>query len=366
VFLRGGNAFTANSILGLTDNFTLTLQTGNSSIIFKTNGSNIGAWDSTGNFVVGGTTSTAKSRVLGAANGTNELIRWDSSTTNRLLLLENGTGTVTGTWTFSDINISNQAAAATEQRTIFIDSTGKLQKTGFIKHDETNKKITFTGKDTTGSTVARFEASDNSALFEVYTDFTARFFGGVAFMTVPNTITSGNAGIETQDITGIQFRVKDLSSNDFWTVEKLVTTNKRLTRFKKAIILDTGIGMERYDDQIAFVTSTTAAAQNVALKYYNTYRFSTYIKVSNVMAYATNGNLVGMKDIVVTAKNVAGTVTTGVVTVTSDPVPNTITGTFNININGTAIELRFQNDTGTGRTYTVFADYSYAIIPLPL
>lgn len=50
IYERGGNAFGVNSILGLTDNFRLTLQTGNNDIDFTTNGivratlSNIGIW----------------------------------------------------------------------------------------------------------------------------------------------------------------------------------------------------------------------------------------------------------------------------------------------------------------------------------
>lgn len=66
IYLRGGNTFGAASILGLTDNFDLTLQTGVANLIFKTNSTtrlnitSAGVGTVTGNWTLNGFTSVGE------------------------------------------------------------------------------------------------------------------------------------------------------------------------------------------------------------------------------------------------------------------------------------------------------------------
>jgi hypothetical protein len=265
--------------------------------------------------------------------------------------------------TIGILKISGQAASSGVKNPTNIDSAGLVTKTDFVEVDTTNKTITHTGKDTLTSVVHHWRNGAMQALVTFYNDFTVRFWGTVAFIFVPTDITAGNAGIETRDIDGIQWREKDGSSNDFRTLEKIAMTDtntnlrgKRINRFKKPIILDTGVGSPQVDDQIPGVSTTTvAAANNVILSLAIPTDHAMVLHLKNVIAYATNGNVVSMKNLQLVFRNVAGVVTAGTTAVTNDPIAGV-----------TSVELRLTNDTGTGRQYYVFGNYAYSIIPLPL
>lgn len=98
IFTRGGNAFGATSILGLTDNNILNIQTGNSTVNINTNGANRVAIGNTGAAVfTSAATSSAftVNATLGAASAAQ--IRFQISGTDKFHIKDNGAISITPT-----------------------------------------------------------------------------------------------------------------------------------------------------------------------------------------------------------------------------------------------------------------------------
>lgn len=92
IYLRGGNNFGANSILGLTDNFNLTLQTGNANLLFNTNATARGGIYSDGKFLLGGTDNTPSTNTIitNTPNFTNILDLRNQAGNSRWLIDNSG------------------------------------------------------------------------------------------------------------------------------------------------------------------------------------------------------------------------------------------------------------------------------------
>lgn len=214
-------------------------------------------------------------------------------------------------------------------------------------------------------------------LFKIRNDQGIEVGGTISEIEVPSTITAGNAYLTFRDLNGEQYAFKDSSSNRYFTFEKLASTNAtdllltdptRIIRLKRTTIFDKGVSHQIIRDQITpVVTSTTASAQNTLSSWTIPTGYSLSIKAIDLRAYATDGSVIKYP-LELVAKNVGGTVT-----VASNlsaglelELPNTLTGNFNTNITGTTVDIRFQNETGTGKTYTIFFAYEYSILPVPV
>jgi hypothetical protein len=225
---------------------------------------------------------------------------------------------------------------------------------------------TFDGANTLITGYALTVRNSAAALiFRTRNDQSVEFGGSVMEIEVPAAVTAGNASINFNDLTGEQFGLKDKSSNKYLTFEKLAS-GTRIVRNRRAMVLDRGVGLEVYNDQVSIVTTTTAAAQNIVLSIAIPAGFMLSFKAYHMIAYATDESVVSADDLQVTAKNVSGTVTSASTTISHQRLPGTLNGSFNTNISGTDFQLRFQNESGTGKTYTVELDYTYTLIPKPI
>jgi hypothetical protein len=225
---------------------------------------------------------------------------------------------------------------------------------------------TFTGANTLITGYALTVVNSAAGLiFRTRNDQSVEFGGSVMEIEVPSAVTAGNGSINFNDLTGEQFALKDKSSNKYLTFEKLAS-GTRIVRNRRAMVLDRGVGMEVYNDQVSITTTITAAAQNIILTIAIPTGFMLSFKAYHMIAYATDESVVSADDLQVTAKNVSGTVTSAATSLTHQRLPNTLNGSFNTNISGTDFQLRFQNETGTGKTYTIELDFTYTLIARPL
>jgi hypothetical protein len=234
----------------------------------------------------------------------------------------------------------------------------------WVTYDRTNRTIIETGINNLNSVLRRWRNSDLTAILTLYNDLRAEFGGSISEIEIPSTITAGNASLNFNDLTGEQYAFKDKSSNKYITFERLAD-GTRIVRNRRAMVLDRGVGMEVYNDQVSIVTTGTAAGQNVVLSIPIPAGFCLSFKAYHMIAYATDESVVSADDLQVTAKNVSGTVTSASNAITHQRLPNTLNGSFNTSINGTTFQLRFQNESGTGKTYTIELDYTYTLIPKP-
>jgi hypothetical protein len=97
-FLRGGNAFGGTSVLGLTDNFNLTLQTGNANLLLNTNATNRLTINNSGQW------TTSVSVPAGTGTGYDFAPTLNGTGSNTLVGL-NVNATFSGTLTSSTLNI---------------------------------------------------------------------------------------------------------------------------------------------------------------------------------------------------------------------------------------------------------------------
>lgn len=273
---------------------------------------------------------------------------------------------IANTATFNDVILINQAATIGTRNQASIDDTGQLRKTSWAVVDETNRKTTKTGKDNLiVTTLEEWLNSDGASIMKILNGFQVQFGGTTAFFTVPSSITAGNAGIVFRDITGVSYRIKDDSSNDFTTFEKL-TDGRRIMRFRRPTVRDHSIGLAVFQLQEQIVTSITNSAQNTIVTIAVPTDNSLVVNIRVAQAYATDGSLVTRDPFTFSAKNSAGTLTTDTSgTAVHRPLPNTLTGNFNLTTSGTNVIIRFQNEAA-GKTYTVVMDYEVVLTPIPV
>jgi uncharacterized membrane protein len=234
----------------------------------------------------------------------------------------------------------------------------------WITFDRVNKSVTETGKDNLSSVIRLWRNSDLLNILTLYNDFKAEFGGSIMEIEVTDSITAGNASVNFRDITGEQFAFKDKSSNRYVTFEKL-GSGVRVIRNRRSTIFDKGVGLEVYNDQESVITTTTASAQNVILSIPIPVGYMLSFKAYHMVAYATDESVISAEDLQITAKNVSGTVTSASTSITHHRLPGTLDGSFNVNINGSNIELRFQNESGTGNTYSIQVDFTYSLVLKP-
>jgi hypothetical protein len=274
------------------------------------------------------------------------------------------------------VTVANQATAETAADATLgnRNNTDPITARGFRWAWEVVKNLattitgawTFDGANTLITGYALTVRNSAAALImRTRNDQSVEFGGSIMEIEVPDAITAGNAAINFRDLTGEQFALKDKSSNKYLTFEKLAS-GTRIVRNRRAMVLDRGIGMEVYNDQVTIVTTTTAAGQNVVLTIAIPTGFMLSFKAYHMIAYATDESVVSADDLQVTAKNVSGTVTSAGTSISHQRLPGTLNGSFNTNISGTDFQLRFQNETGTGKTYTIELDYSFTLIAKPI
>jgi hypothetical protein len=271
-------------------------------------------------------------------------------------------------FTATVFKIGGQAASAGTYRVLYIDDTGQVFKEQNFGVDPTNKRwlLKAVNNLSSGYTLQIVDSSDTPIL-KVYNDGTTEFGGTSAFLTVPSTIPDGSAGIIVRNAIDIAYRLKDEGSFDYLKIKSTTTGIGKALYINQNVVNDYGKGFQTIRKQAKITTSATAAAQNIVESIAIPSGYAIQLRVHDAIAFATNGNVQTCSPFTCLAYNNAGT-TSG--------VPPTITalritaadGNFNINYNdGTdELEIRFQNESGTGRTYDVMIDYSYILTPIPV
>jgi hypothetical protein len=264
--------------------------------------------------------------------------------------------------------IGGQAATAGTYRILYIDENGQVFKEQNFGIDPTNKRLQLKAVNNlaAGYTLQIVDSSDTMVL-KVNNDGSTEFGGTSAFLTVPSTIPDGSAGIIVRTALDIAYRVKDESSFDFLKAKSSTTGIGRALYLSQNQVNDYGKGFETIRKQAKIITSSTTSAQNTIDTIAIPSGFGIALHVHNAMAFATNGNIQSCGPFASLGYNNAGT--TSGTTGTINALRITATdGNFNINYNDTTdeLEIRFQNESGTGRTYDVVVDYSYILYALPV
>lgn len=285
--------------------------------------------------------------------------------------------TITNTWTFTGVKVSGQAAASGLYNLVIIDDTGTLVKETDVEYNPTTGELTVTGINqlNTGYTLTLKDSTGN-IIFRAKNDREVEFgTDGVSVLRVPSTVTAGNASIDFRDIEGEQYAFKDQSSNKYLTFEKLssvnaaaliLSTGERVNRMRRVQLFDKAVGQIIVRDQITpITTNTTAAGQNTVQTISVPTGKVLTMRSVELIAIATDGTVVNYP-MVLTIRNLSGTVT----------VASNLAGgleqelpandaSFNTNISGTDVQLRFQNTSGAGKTFSVFHAYEYSIKDIP-
>jgi hypothetical protein len=274
----------------------------------------------------------------------------------------------TGTQKFNELHVINQAGASTKKNALLIDDTGKVTKVAWVEHDTTNQIITETGVDD-GTTVLReWKNLSGNLIFRLLNDLHGEFGGTSSFWEVNSAIPDGSAGIIFLASKDIAYRFKDGSSFDYIKLKSTTTGYGRATNIAQKQVNDYGQGFETIRDQVKLVLpNTTAATQHIVKAIAIPAGYGIEVHVHNAYALATNKNAQSCNPFKAIAYNDAGT-TTGVNDTITMLRQTATTGGFNINYNDTTdeLEIRFLNETGTGRQYDVLVDFSYILYPLPV
>lgn len=236
----------------------------------------------------------------------------------------------------------------------------------FIGIDRVNKIFEINGKDTLASVVFRIRNS-SATILEMFNNSRLRVYGSSFLVEVPDDITDGNASINVRAEMAEAIVAKDKSSFKYWGIRSLSTGIGRAFAIYKKIIFDEGLGFETVTRQYRLrLPNQTAATQHVIASWDLSLADQILeIDLLSSMAYATNKNLIKGSRSSMVFKNTSGTVTSG-----GDDIVNTrfvaTTGGHNWNISGTTVQLRFLNETGTGRDYDVIDTVRYTLLPLPV
>lgn len=283
--------------------------------------------------------------------------------------------TITAKWTFNDLNITNQIQSGKSVPVYVRASDGQLTKIPWIEFDTTNQIVKVNGVDDTSASVQEWYNFSGQLIAKIRNDRALEIGGTIFEIEVPSSITAGNASISFNDIEGEQLAIKDKLSNKYLTFEKLSSSNAanlllatgtKILRGRRVEVFDKGIGQILVRDQITPVTTTTgAAAQNVIQTISVPTGKVLTLKSLELVAIATDGTTINYP-LVLTILNLSGTVT--VSSNLSDGLEQELPSndaSFNTNISGTNVELRFQNTSGAGKSFTVYHAFEYSIKDIP-
>ena len=272
-----------------------------------------------------------------------------------------------GNYKLSDLFLTNQVAAGSDKRPIWIDSTGKLQKSTFVNYDETNKKETVTGNATTNTVMFEMLNSALDTIAKFYNDQIVEFGGGTAVISILSAVISGGAYLEMNSNQAEGFRIIDKASQSYVTFA--TTTGGQAVYVLKKVKHDQGVGFEKWHIQAFVRTSGSAGVTNYISSVALPTDSAGEVTINHLMAYATDNTVViadgGRFGV---AKNVAGTVsgTFGTFTVLSVAAGTTATWSMVADNTNKRININFVNTTGTGKTFDVSLDYTYVVRLLPV
>jgi hypothetical protein len=270
-----------------------------------------------------------------------------------------------GDYKLANLFLTAQVAAGSDQRPLYIDSTGKIFKSGFVNFSESAAKVTITGNTITN--ISSFEVLNSSlaSIMKLYNDQNAEFGGGTGVISILNSVISGGAYLEINDNQAEAFKITDKTGNLFVTYKS--TTGSQSITVHKRIKYDHDTGFSKWHIQAFVRTSTTAAAVNLISSVAIPTDFACHLKVDHLFAYATDNSVVaatGDRDIL--AKNVGGTVTGALATYTTLALPaTTAVWALEADDPNNRININFTNTTGAGKTFDVAVDYTYILQALP-
>ena len=152
-----------------------------------------------------------------------------------------------GNYQLANLYLTAQVAAGSDQRPLYIDSTGKIFKSAFVNYAETAKKVTITGAGTTN--VVMFEALNSalSTIMKLYNDQIAEFGGATSVISILTSIISGGAYLEVNDNQAEAYKLSDKTGNNYitWTS----TTGALSMTIHRRVKYDHGIGVPKWHVQ---------------------------------------------------------------------------------------------------------------------
>src|SRR5690606_3445443 len=241
----------------------------------------------------------------------------------------------------------------------YVDILGRFRIAQGSTYDASSQAWTHTSATNDGSEVARWNNSDSELLFRLLSDFVAEFgHDGTHVIEVSDGITNGNAFLRVPVNQAQAYQAQDKNSNKIYTLK---TTTGDIALILHGFEKDLTGAFKIVVKQAFTSVPTTAGAQNAIASISALVGLPIKVKVNFAFAAIGAGRLISIDSLEAIALNSSGT-TAGTVKA-GDPVYSggPTTGGFNMNINDTTdeIEIRFENESGTGYAYTVWVEYEY-------
>lgn len=245
---------------------------------------------------------------------------------------------------------------------LFVDTNGRIRLADGSVYDPATKGWVHTGMTDDDTELVKWQNDSEELIFRLLTDKTAEFGNsGTHVIEVADGITNGNSFLLVPSNQLQAYQVQDKNSNKIFTL--------KTTTGDPAVILHgfekNFTGAWQLVVKQAFTTiPTTAGAQNVIASIPAVDGLPLKVKVNFAFAAIGAGRLISIDSLIAIALNQSGTTAGTVQAGNSIYSGGPANGGFNININDTTdeIEIRFQNESGTGYAYTVWIEYEFIML----
>lgn len=244
----------------------------------------------------------------------------------------------------------------------YVDILGRFRIAQGSTYDASSQAWTHTGTDDSDTELVKWQNLSEELIFRLLNDKTAEFGNsGSHIIEVSDGITSGNSFFLVPANQAQAYQFQDKDSNKIFTLKTSTGDIAMVVHgFEKDFT-----GAFKVVVKQAFTTiPTTAGAQNVIATIPALDGHPIKVKVNHAFAAIGAGRLISIDSLIAIALNSSGT-TAGTVQAGNDIYSGgPADGGFNININDTTdeIEIRFQNESGTGYAYTVWVEYEYIVL----
>jgi hypothetical protein len=267
---------------------------------------------------------------------------------------------------FIDVTISNQAAATSKLRPLYISDTGKVFKTAFYELDETNKTITFEGVDAlTTSTLALFKNSSGQTIMAVKNGQVVEFGGTASIWEVGTGVASDNARLTFNDNQANAYKYPDQTGTEYIVVK--TTTGDLSIVHRQKIEHNQSLGFTTIRRQ--FFATVTAGGATVVGSIACASGFRVFARVIALKAVATDGSgAFADGNMTAGVKNDSGTTATLGTLPTYTLHGDNITGAawaMIANDTDDRLDITFTNNT-TPKSWRVLVEVEYTTIAIPV
>lgn len=257
----------------------------------------------------------------------------------------------------------------TNAKAAYIDASGRLRWAEGSLFSPINRAWQFTGADNGNTVMFAWLNSDEANLFRIWNNFQAEFgHNGTHVIKVATDITNGNALFLVPTDQDQAYQFQDHLFNKLF---RLKTTDG-----DPAVVIESGlekdfqIGFVNKTRQASATTTTTQDAQNVIAAIDVPDGYDIVVRVKMAIASASSGaRLQTCHPFMAIGARISGTLSGSAESATAlrTGSGSPSSGGFNINFNDSTkqVEIRFQNESGTGFAYSVRVEFDYILTEIP-